>query len=195
MSTAIAAGASCAYHAERNGLNTCAQCAKRLCGDCSQVVSGRPVCEPCVQAIRDRATSVQAAYAAPAASATDSVPNETLQKAKSSGWGIAAGFGAGLVTTMLWIGLEMVLPFNLSLFAIAVGWITGAAIVFVGGQGGIVPAIAGGLFSLAFIAGNLSLQGYFNDFGSLNPRSMIFVVVCLAFGVWQGFSLPLNAKD
>lgn len=59
--------ADCAYHPGRAAPAECAQCRRPICDECRQTVADKPVCAPCVAAIRERVSSEMAAPAPVAA--------------------------------------------------------------------------------------------------------------------------------
>lgn len=187
--------ARCAYHPNRPASDWCSQCDQPICAECRTQVAGKVVCRTCVEAIRSRISAEQAAattvaapmYVAPAR--TEPVSGGRILL------GILAGAGAGLLGTILWLVLGYFLPFNLSLFAVAIGWAVGQVIVRVGRTGGMAPAVAGGLISLVFIGIGLLLQGYILDFAKVGLQGQIFVLFCLGFGVWEGFNIPMRSGN
>lgn len=48
---------TCYLHPFRDATATCVECRRSICDECRETISGRPVCRPCVEAIRSRVAS------------------------------------------------------------------------------------------------------------------------------------------
>lgn len=211
----------CAYHSERAAVDRCANCGASVCAECRTEAAGQSICRRCDEAIRARiaseldsstsssgnpASATAAAAAAPLTEAAEGFPTGPVSNtpppvgsaasappgyavapapltAGRIALGIALGLIVGLVSLVVWVLLVHAIPFNLSLFAIAMGWLIGFAVVKGCGQGGTVPAAIGGVLSLLFIVpGSLLTSG-----------AWWFIVFCVGFGVYEGYSVPRRA--
>ena len=118
------------------------------------------------------------APAAPVAAAAISGPPSALRLLA----GFALGAVLGLVGVVLWVlGVALFKGFNISLFAIGVGWLAGFGVLKGCGRGGIVPAILGAVLALA-----ATLLGSYVTTGGFGW----FTWLCVAIGVYEGYIQP-----
>jgi hypothetical protein len=208
IGSAPAPAEDCAYHPGRAAEAVCTQCARPICGECRKTVADKTVCAACVAAIRARvsaemATPVSSAAPPPvgvvnawAPAGTDRVAPPVVGATPPTGAGrlsvlrAIAGVALGLLLSVVgvaaWLLLVSLIKFDISLFAIGVGWLAGFGVVKGCGRGGTIPAIIGAVIALA-----ATLSGaYLLTNGNLG----FFQWFCVAFGVYQGYVVPRRAE-
>ncbi len=193
-----AAAADCAYHPGRAAEAVCAECARPICAECRQTVADKTVCASCVAAIRARV----AAEMTPPAPAVGVVNSWSPAAAPPVGTvfpaavgerpsiprliaGAALGLLLGIVGVAVWVLAVALIKFDISLFAVGVGWLAGFGVVKGCGRGGAVPAIIGAVIALiATLSGAFLLT---------NGHPGLFQWFCVAVGVYEGYVVPRRA--
>lgn len=193
--------ADCAYHPGRAAHAVCAECARPICDECRQTVADKTVCASCVAAIRARVAAemtppvpagVVNSWSPTAATSAAGPPTQTVvpmgvERPSISRLiaGAALGLLLGIVGVVVWVVAVALIKFDISLFAVGVGWLAGFGVVKGCGRGGAVPAILGAVIALAAtLSGAFLLTGGHPGF---------FQWFCVAVGVYEGYVVPRRA--
>ncbi|MES2459518.1 MAG: hypothetical protein V4671_02985 [Armatimonadota bacterium] len=206
--------ATCFYHADRPSVDTCTECRQPICSECQTTVAEKTVCRQCVSAIRER---VAAEMMGPGAMATLAAPVQPMEASspliaesgvyqpyippvpahtKAMGFkhvfgGFGLGFMAGLFGLVAWVAFVSFAKFNVSLFAIALGWLIGIATTKgAGGRGGNVVAIMSALLAFFFCG-----IGFVLFLGEAQAWNWIFGLLCFFFGIQQAYKTPMAVEN
>ncbi len=158
--------ASCIYHPGVIAISVCSECAGKICRACEQIVANKPVCNQCVQRIRQKIANEQpitpplAGYAggqyagAPIqnSAATHAILKGPAPKATSTGMllGFVAAFVVATIGAILWAKIFLIANFMLSIGYIFIGMGAAIAINKVSKTYGIMNAV---LADVAYILG------------------------------------------
>lgn len=220
----------CAYHPDKISRAVCAECAAPVCGECRDTVAGKTVCTHCVAKITARVSAemtaaqqprydlagnpVAAPPAQPPQFGTSYAPTPTPVSHPVMVYetgnparllvGIIAGIVVGAIGAVIWDKFVFYTNVQFGLIASLIGWAVGVAVATGSRQGGIVPAVIGGIIAFcAMFLGWFLLDGDLARKVGLDSSivNIEFVLnhldvmdwLFIAIGVYGGFEVPFKA--